>query len=164
MQFLCQSNFLLCCLWASAQFERRKSAANSLLVAPAHNGLFTDTLITHAFLTFKYQVPSLQKVYSKLYFVLCFFKEHVRLFSLLLQFGQGKWFLTNNYNRFDFTIAIWYIGQAFKRSYKFNRTYCTQYGHSQFNKSVWLLTNTTAASKYRIIINWNSPFQTFFIK
>ena len=39
--FLCQSNFLLCCVWPSAQFERRKSAAKSLVVAPAHSSLFT---------------------------------------------------------------------------------------------------------------------------
>ena len=36
---------------------------------------------------------------------------------------------------------------------------------ANLNKSVWLVTNTTTASKYipkktRICINWNSPFQT----
>ena len=36
---------------------------------------------------------------------------------------------------------------------------------ANLNKSEWLVTNTTAASKYipkrpRICINWNSPFQT----
>ena len=36
---------------------------------------------------------------------------------------------------------------------------------ANLNKSVWLVTNTTAASKYiprrpRISINWNPPFQT----
>ena len=66
-----------------------------------------DTLITHTFLTLKYQVPRYIKGIQKFVFCTLFLQGAcVTTDSLLLQW---KWYLINNYNRFDFTIAIWYI-------------------------------------------------------
>ena len=50
--FLCQLNFLLCCLWASAQFEGRKSVVNALVVSAAHRSPFSlRPIIKNWFLT-----------------------------------------------------------------------------------------------------------------
>ena len=72
---------------------------------------------------------------------------------------------------FSWTVSICLFKSPFSENFE------SQIGHScgflfswtlaNLNKSVWLMTNTTTASKYvyipkrtRIDINWNSPFQT----
>ena len=72
---------------------------------------------------------------------------------------------------FSWTVSICLFKSPFSENFE------SQIGHScgflfswtlaNLNKSVWLVTNTTTASKYvyipkrtRIDINWNSPFQT----
>ena len=69
------------------------------------------------------------------------------------------------YPRFIYCLSQFnqYLIQTFLNWVNFvkNRSMAT----ANFNKSVWLVANTTAASKYiprrpRISINWNPPFQT----
>ena len=64
-------------------------------------------------------------------------------------------------------LDVWVSMAVMTKSYidlNSNLKHTPQYGQRNFNKSVWLVTNTTTASKCipkrtRICINWNPPFQ-----
>ena len=85
-------------------------------------------------------------------------------FSLGLKLHKSSWYLIC-VAKFPLVTNIWSYEWSSCTKSSFALVSLHSMATANLNKSVWLVTNTTAASKYiprrpRISINWNPTFQT----